>query len=175
MNKKGFTVTEIMIALFFFALVVIPYAAHLVNSTRNIQKISNYNVAILLVQEALEACKSYHFELLDKDDSGDLGFDEEFFLESAFQTGVRPGTDDTSDYDGPADISDLNVADDDDDLYWRAAKIQGVWYTRDVEINEVKPRGESIEKVNLKSVHVTVTWKSGTKNISYSASTVIGR
>ncbi|MFA5478569.1 MAG: hypothetical protein WC337_00940 [Candidatus Muiribacteriota bacterium] len=175
-NKKALSFIEIMIAVSYFALVLIPFVALLVNSTRQIQKIGNMNVAIMLAQEAIEACKGYPFELLDKDDAVDAKLDEKLYLEYAFSKGVRKGTTSIADYDGTAEKSDLTIyTGDDEDIYWRAAKFYGVWFTRDVEIIDVEADTISKDEINLKQVRVNVTWKSGSKDLVYTVSTVIGK
>ncbi|MCK9224923.1 MAG: type II secretion system GspH family protein [Candidatus Muirbacterium halophilum] len=164
--KKGFSVVEVLIAMGFFLALVIPYIAMFITSAKDVRRIGNMNVAILFAQEAIEACKGYPYELLDSDDAG--SHDKALFLEEAFKSGERKSV-----------IIGERDEDEDDlqhDFYWHKATVNGIEYTRDVDIAKVDTKadknGDPIN-LKLKLIKVNVSWEMDKRTLVYTASAVV--
>jgi hypothetical protein len=164
--KKGVSVIEILVALAYFIALTLPYFAIFVTSARDIKIIGNVNVAILFAQEAIEACKGYPYELLDVDDAGSN--DKDLYLEQAFKSGERKSV---IVGERDEDEDELNQ-----DFYWHTAVVNGVKYTRDVEIEKVDTKADKDGNplnLKLKLVKVKVSWKIKKRDFNYSAQAVV--
>lgn len=164
--RKGVSIIEILLAVGFFIALTLPYFAMFITSARDIKSIGNMNVAILFAQEAIEACKGYPDDLLDVDDAGSN--DKDLYLEQAFKSGERKST-----------IIGERDEDDDElnsDFYWHTAVVNGIKYTRDVDIERVETKADKDGNpldLKLKLVKVTVSWNMKGRDLKYSVQAVI--
>ncbi len=151
-SQKGVSMIEVVFTLAIVSALLIPFLALFLTGARDVKRIGNYNLAILFAQEAIESCKGYPNELLDSDESTDTGIDKKYYLEEAFKSGNK----------------------EDGDKYWNKADVNGVEYTRTVDIQKINAENTDIDNVKLKFVKVEVSWKYRGKDIKYSVSSILG-
>jgi len=143
---------EVVFALAIVSALLVPFLALFVTGARDVRRIGNYNLAILFAQEAIESCKGYPNDLLDADESSDTGIDKKYYLEEAFRSGKK----------------------EDDDIYWNTATVNGIEYTRTVDIQKIEAENDEIDNVKLKFVKVEVSWEYRGSEIKYSVSSILG-
>jgi hypothetical protein len=106
----------------------------------------NYEIAIALAQQAIEAVRAVPFDLIDEDDAG--------------QDSIE------------ADLN--NAGGNESDLFLPSFQTNMVKYERKVEITAVPPQVEDGTPVRLKHVRVTVNWQPPDgDSLSYEISTLV--
>lgn len=157
MKTKGFTIIELIIAVAIGAFLIAAYLGYWGSSTRAVESTKDYLTAILLAQEAIEACRSYPFDWLDKDVDFSLppysnynSISERNFLEY-----------------------DLNSDDGPDDKFWHTKIIGKIKYTRDVNIENVPAKDGSDMKLKFITVTVRYNSISTKKEVKYTVKTCI--
>jgi len=157
-KKQGFTLTEILIAVSIATLVIVPFLGFFMNSTKNVQSTKDYVTAIMFAKEAIEECRAYPFDWLDKDSdltvppySSYTGITAKNFLEEDFAND-----------------------DGNNDKFWHTKTVDCIEFTRDVNIEPIAGTIDDID-IMLKQVTITVSFmsRSSHKKVEYTAKACI--
>lgn len=129
-KTKAFTLPELLITILLLAI-LFTLGIIMTSGFDQSKKLRDYSVAVALAQQALEIARSSPFELLDDEDAGANSLEDDF-----------------NSVNGE---NDLIVPDYDSGF----AK-----YHRHVEIQDVKAATDAKRSIGLKTIKVTVEWKS---------------
>lgn len=125
-KQKALSLPEMLVAMLLISTLFL-FGVIFATSFSQTKKQKNYEVAIALAQQAIEAIKSTPFEIIDDSDFGNDSFE-----------------------------SDLNKNNGKFDLFESELVIDGVKYTRKVEIKNVPLSNYPNVKSQLKAVKVTI-------------------
>ena len=157
---------ELVIGLVLLTFVILTAYSLLTSGLSDISNTRDYSVATLLCQEAIEACKGYKFDLLDKDD---------FYIDINGNVTTNKNGNKSLEWDLNNDDGTPN------DKYKHKIDIGGMKFTRTVNIDQVDrnipsgiPSSIKSPKLKLKAVKVNVKWKNKqNRNIEYEVDTLV--
>jgi prepilin-type N-terminal cleavage/methylation domain-containing protein len=143
-RQAGFTLPELLITILLLAI-LFSLGIVFSSSLRSTQKMRNYELAIALSQQAIEALRAAPYDLLDDKDAGDKSVEY-----------------------------DLNNNANGIDLLRPTFKADLLEYTRKVVVEDVPPKQKDGTPVRLKHVTVTVSWlPPESDTMKYTISTLI--
>jgi prepilin-type N-terminal cleavage/methylation domain-containing protein len=128
--KKAYTLPELLITILLMAI-LFTLAIILTSGFDHSKKLRDYNVAVALAQQALEIARSSPYDLLDDETAGANSLE-----------------------------TDFNSVNGDNDLIVPDYDSGFVKYHRNVEIRDVKASTDQNRSIGLKTIKVTVEWKS---------------
>lgn len=126
---EGFTLPELLITILLISI-LFTVAVLLTSGNRTSQKMRNYELAVSLAQQAIEAVRAAPFELLDDADAGAKSVETDF---NTLNAGV--------------------------DLFKPSFNTNSIRYNRLLEIDDIPPKVKDGTPVRLKLVRVVVSWK----------------
>ncbi len=129
-RNKGYTLPELLITILLLAI-LFTVGIIVTSSFDNTKKMRDYSVAVAFAQQAIEIARSAPFDILDDEDAGSNSV--EF---------------------------DLNSSSGDNDLIIPEYDSGYTKYKRQVEIHDVKASVDDKRSIGLKSIRVTVEWKT---------------
>ncbi len=129
-NNKAYTLPELIITILLLAI-LFTLGIIMSSGIDNTKKLRDYSVAVALAQQALEIARCSPFELLDDEDAGSNSLE-----------------------------TDLNSVNGDKDLIIPDYDSGYTKYHRIVEIRDVKASTDENRSIGLKTIKVTVEWKS---------------
>ncbi len=129
-SKKAYTLPELLITILLMAI-LFTLAIILTSGFDHSKKLRDYNVAVALAQQALEIARSSPYDLLDDETAGANSLE-----------------------------TDFNSVNGDNDLIVPDYDSGFVKYHRNVEIRDVKASTDQNRSIGLKTIKVTVEWKS---------------
>jgi len=135
MNRRAFTLPEILITIL---LISILFSLGIVFSMgmRHTRKARDYETAIGMAQQAVDALRSVPFNTLDDEDAGEFSAETDFNTSSSAVSGSA-------------------------DLFEPTFKAGGSTYERKVEVTGVpSPGGPLGTPLKIKFLKVTVKWKT---------------
>ncbi len=133
-NIKGYTLPEVLITILLLAI-LFTLGIILTSGFDNSKRLRDYSVAVALAQQAIELARSSPFDILDDEEAGSNSFEV-----------------------------DINSQDGDNDLLVPDYDSGFTKYHRRVEIRDVKSSTDDKRSIGLKSIQVTVEWKSSENN-----------
>ncbi|MBQ3643764.1 MAG: type II secretion system protein [Candidatus Riflebacteria bacterium] len=128
--KKAYTLPELLITILLMAI-LFTLAIILTSGFDHSKKLRDYNVAVALAQQALEIARSSPYDLLDDETAGSNSLE-----------------------------TDFNSVNGDNDLIVPDYDSGFVKYHRNVEIRDIKASTDQNRSIGLKTIKVTVEWKS---------------
>ena len=128
--KKAYTLPELLITILLMAI-LFTLAIILTSGFDHSKKLRDYNVAVALAQQALEIARSSPYDLLDDETAGSNSLE-----------------------------TDFNSVNGDNDLIVPDYDSGFVKYHRNVEIRDIKASTDQNHSIGLKTIKVTVEWKS---------------
>jgi prepilin-type N-terminal cleavage/methylation domain-containing protein len=144
-NIKAFTLPELLITILLLAI-LFTLGIIMTSSFDQSKKLRDYSIAVALAQQAIEMARSSPFDLLDDEDAGANSLE-----------------------------TDFNSVNGENDLIVPEYDSGFVKYNRQVEIRDVKASTDENRSVGLKTIKVTVRWKSDIngKNENFEVSSTI--
>ena len=128
--KKAYTLPEVLITVLLLAI-LFTLGIILTSGFDQSKRLRDYSVAVALAQQAIEISRSAPFDLLDDENAGNNSLE--------------------TDFNSVNGENDLIVPDYDSGF---------VKYHRNVEIHDVKAATDENRSIGLKTIKVTVEWKS---------------
>jgi len=134
---QGFTLPEVLITLLLLSI-LFCIAIVFSSNFRHTRKTRDYEIAIALAQQAIDALRAAPFATIDDADSKKAGGSGSY---ESVET-------------------DLNNDNGKNDLLKPKFILGNVTYERNVEVCDVEPKNKKGPPLGLKYVKVTVTWKT---------------
>ena len=129
-KKRAYTLPELLITILLLAI-LFTLGIILSSGFDHSKKLRDYSVAVALAQQAIEIARSTPFDLLDDENAGSNSLEYDF-----------------------------NSVNGDNDLIVPDYDSGFVKYHRSVEILDVKASTDEKRSIGLKTIKVTVDWKS---------------
>lgn len=129
-KTKAYTLPELLITILLLAI-LFTLGVIMTSGFEQSKKLRDYSVAVALSQQALEIARSAPFDILDDEDAGENSLE-----------------------------ADFNSVNGENDLIVPEYDSGFVKYRRHVEIQDIKAAGDEKRSIGLKSIKVTVEWKS---------------
>ena len=129
-KTKAYTLPELLITILLLAI-LFTLGLIMTSTFDHSKKLRDYSVAVALAQQAIEIARSAPFDILDDEDAGSNSLE--------------------NDFNSVNGENDLIVPDYDSGF---------VTYHRKVEIHDVKASTDNARSIGLKTIKVTVEWKS---------------
>jgi hypothetical protein len=161
----GISMPEVIIGLALLTFIIIGAYGLMSSGMSDISNTRDYSTAVLLAQEAVEACRGFPFHRLDAEDP-------------ALDADSNPlgGTNGTKSLEW-----DFNNDGNPPDNYKHLIELGGMEFTRQVEIDQVErdipsglPASITPPPLKLKSVKVVISWKNNQgRDLSYEVDTLV--
>ena len=129
-RKRTYTLPELLITILLLAI-LFTLGIILSSGFDHSKKLRDYSVAVALAQQAIEIARSTPYDLLDDENAGSTSLEYDF-----------------------------NSVNGDNDLIVPDYDSGFVKYHRTVEIRDVKASTDEKRSIGLKTIKVTVDWKS---------------
>lgn len=165
-TRPGFSMPELLIGIAILAFTLGAAYSLMSGGVADVAHTRDFSTAVLLAQEAVEACRGYRFERLDESDP----LLDEDGNEAGGTNGAKSLEYDFNHDDGGAD-----------DRIPHVVKVGAVEFTRTVTIDQVDrhvpagmPAGMKAPPLKLKSVKIALAWKTVEgRAVSYEVATLV--
>lgn len=129
-KNKAYTLPELLITILLLAI-LFTLGIIMTSGFDNSKKLRDYSIAVALAQQAIELARSSPFDILDDEDAGSNSLEVDF-----------------NSVNGENDL----IVPDYDSGFTK--------YHRQVEIQDIKSSSDDKRSIGLKTIKVTVEWKS---------------
>lgn len=150
-NRRGFSIPEMIIGLALLAFTMLGAYALMTSGLSDVSETRDFSAAVLLAQEAVEACRGHRFEAIDEDDPA---------MDAAGNPLGGTNGEKSLEYDFNNDGGAV-------DHFPHQLNQGGIQFTRTVVIDNVDrvipsglPAGIDAPPIRLKAVKVTVAWRN---------------